>query len=85
MPQLWLVDRVFDDKGMVQLTYATTDGERTFRREFAETRLYRQGTDVTAAVEAEASDLQATAPDDVEAYAAEASRMAAEHDPDDPV
>lgn len=84
MPTLWLVDRTYDDKGMVKLTYATPDGTETVRTEFAEQRL-QMGRDVTAAREADADDVTETDAEDVERFAAEATRMAERHDPDDPV
>lgn len=85
MVQLWMVDRTYDDKGMVRVTYATTDGERTFQREFAEQQLYRKGHSVTAAVHVEEDRVHETPADEKAQFAAEASRMAETHDPDDAI
>lgn len=84
MPRVWLVDRQFDSKGLVRLTYATTDGERMQTTEIAQQRLFTGGS-VTAGREADESDLSPTDPEDVERFAREASQMADEHDPDDEV
>ncbi|QHS16818.1 hypothetical protein [Halopenitus persicus] len=84
MPTLWLVDREFDSKGLVRLTYATTDGERTYTKELAEQRLYASGG-VTAATEVDEDALEAAAEAERERFAAEAQRMAADHDPDETV
>ncbi|WP_280535297.1 hypothetical protein [Halopenitus sp. POP-27] len=84
MPTLWLVDREFDSKGLVRLTYATTDGDRTYTKELAEQRLYASGG-VTAATEVEADALEAADPADEDRFAAEARRMAADHDPDETI
>jgi hypothetical protein len=89
MTTLWLVDREFDSKGLVRLTYATTDGERVHTKEIAEQRLY-MGDGVTAAIETgedgadeDLSTVDAEA--DRDRFRTEARRMAADHDPDDRV
>lgn len=84
MPQLWLVDRTYDDKGMVRLTYATPDGDRTYFTEFAEQRL-QMGRDVTAAVDVDPNDLEETGGADADSFAEMATEMAEKHDPDDVV
>ena len=84
MTQVWLVDRQFDSKGLVRLTYATTDGERVHTKELAEQRLVT-GAGITAARDVEETALGETDPDEVERFATEASRMAEEHEPDDTV
>lgn len=84
MTTVWLVDRQFDSKGLVRLTYATTDGERMHTKELAEQRLVT-GDGVTAGREVEETALGETPADEVERFAAEASKMAAEHDVDDTV
>ncbi|GAB3420752.1 hypothetical protein GCM10027435_23870 [Haloparvum alkalitolerans] len=84
MPRVWLVDRQFDSKGLVRLTYATTDGERMHTTEIAQQRLVT-GRGVTAGREVDGSDLAATDPENVERFAREADRMAEEHDLDDEV
>ena len=84
MTTVWLVDRQFDSKGLVRLTYATEDGERVHTKELAEQRLVT-GDGVTAARDVDESALGESPDDEVERFAAEASRVAAEHDPDDVV
>jgi hypothetical protein len=82
--RVWLVERTYsdDEQNIVILTYATPDGERYFRKERSLTS-FDDVRDTTAAVDATPENLGTTAPDDREAYAAEARRMAAEHDPKD--
>jgi len=83
--QLWLVDRTYTDKGLVTLVYATTDGERRFRRQRSVNAL-RQSGGVTAAITADPDDLQPVEePETRERYAEEAARMAERHEPDEPV
>lgn len=85
--RVWLVERTYsdDEQNLIILTYATTDGERYFRKEraltsFSETR----GT--TAAVDAEPGNIGTVDdPELREQYATEAQRMAESHDPDDPI
>ncbi|MBP1922623.1 hypothetical protein J2751_001636 [Halorubrum alkaliphilum] len=84
MTEVWLVDRQFDSKGLVRLTYATEDGERVHTKELAEQRLVTGGG-VTAGRDVDASALGETDPEEIERFAAEASRMAAEHALDDTV
>jgi len=84
MTTVWLVDRQFDSKGLVRLTYATEDGERTHTKELAEQRLVTGGG-ITAGREVDETALGETPADEVERFAAEASKMAAEHDLDDAV
>lgn len=81
--QVWLVERTYTDRDLVVLVYATPDGRRSLRKELASTMLAR--TTVTAAVEAEPSDLGAVEPGTRERYAAEVRRVRADHDPDDPI
>jgi len=82
--RVWLVDRTYSDKGMVNLVYATTDGDRYLRRQLSEHMLTR--TDVTAAREVDPGRLEQVTDDEKrERFAAEASRMADRHDPDDAV
>jgi hypothetical protein len=82
--RVWLVERTYsdDEQNIIILTYATTDGERYFRKERALTS-FSDVRDTTAAVEVSPTDLGSVDPDRVDAYAAEARRMAASHDPDD--
>ena len=84
MTTVWLVDRQFDSKGLVRLTYATEDGERMHTKELAEQRLVTGGG-VTAGREVDESALGESPTEEVERFAAEASKMAAEHDLDETV
>ncbi len=80
----WLVEREFDDKGMMRLVYATPDGSRCLLRERSAAQLGRY--DVTAGIDAEAERLSPVADSDRrERYASEADRMADRHDPGDTV
>ncbi|MCU4717079.1 hypothetical protein [Halapricum hydrolyticum] len=85
--RVWLVERTYsdDEQNLIILIYATVDGKRYFRKERALTSFTGDSRETTAALEVESDKLGTTDPDDRPRYAAEASRMAAEHDPDDPV
>ena len=83
--RVWLVERTYsdDEQNIVILVYATPDGERYFRKERALTS-FGDVRDTTAAVDADPSNLGAvTDADERERFASEATRMAANHDPDD--
>ncbi|WP_323192246.1 hypothetical protein [Halostella sp. PRR32] len=83
--QVWLVERTYsdDEQNMIILTYATTDGERYFRKERALTS-FGDVRETTAAVDADLDNLgSVNDPDLQEQYAVEAQRMADIHDPDD--
>jgi hypothetical protein len=83
---LWLVERDYNDKGLIELVYATTDGERVRRRARAPAALQRRGSAVTAAIDADADTLDSVDDADLrERYAKEATRMADQHDPDEAV
>lgn len=84
MTTVWLVDREFDSKGLVRLTYATVDGERMHTKELAERRLVT-GDGVTAGREVDETALGESPAEEVERFASEASKMAADHDLDDVV
>jgi len=84
MTEVWLVDREFDSKGLVRLTYATTDGTRMHTKEVAERRLL-MGDGVTAARTVEESALGETPTEAIERFATEATRMQTEHDADETV
>lgn len=82
--RLWLVDREYDARQTVSLTYASEDGERYYRRQASVELLGRKPA--TAAVDRPASDLERVGNDETkERYAAEARRMAERYDPDDEV
>ena len=68
---------------MIILTYATPDGKRDFRKERALTS-FGDVRDTTAAVDVDPENLGSVDDSEmVEQYAAEAQRMAEQHDPDD--
>jgi hypothetical protein len=79
----WLVERSYDDRGLVSLTYATPDGERHQRREVSMNVLRR--SPATAARDVDAVDLEPVPEGDRERYAAEAARVQENHDPDDEI
>jgi hypothetical protein len=82
--RVWLVDRTYSDKGMVSLVYATVEGDRYLRRQLSEGMLTR--TDVTAGMDVDPERLEPVADDEErERFAAEATRIAERHDPDDAV
>lgn len=77
----WLVDREYDDKGLVTVVYATPDGERRRRFQWAASSLARR--DVTAAIDVDPDTLDPAPEEHRERYATEADRMAEDHAPDD--
>lgn len=78
----WLVERSYDDKGMVDLVYATPDGERRYHRQLAADRLLQAS--VTAARDVEVDDLASVEePDTRERYRTEVERVSDNHDPDE--
>lgn len=80
----WLVERTFDDKGLVRFVYATPDGTRYHLRERSPARL--GSDDVTAAIDIADDQLEPVEDEDRrEWYASEAERMATNHDPDDTI
>lgn len=82
--QVWLVERLVDDRDMVTLTYATPDGARAETRQFARSHLERSPP--TAADTVSADDLEpVTDPATRERYAAEVDRIRNSHGPDDTV
>ncbi len=81
--RIWLVDRVYSDKGMLNLVYATTDGQRHLRKQLSEQMVMR--TDVTAAIKVDADRLEPTRDDERDRYAEAASKTARTHDPDETV
>lgn len=77
----WLVDRTYDDKGLIRLTYAPVDG----RGQYVIERAAARGGDASAAVEIEESKLESISEDRHERYVNEADRMAQRHDPDETI
>lgn len=83
--RVWLVERTLsdDEQNIIVHEYATSDGERYYREERAVTSA-ANARPTTAAVDVDPRNLGPVLDDDErERYATEASRMAAEHDPDD--
>ena len=82
--RVWLVERGYNNRDLIVLKYATAEGDRLFRRELAAQAIDMDG--VTAAKDVSPDNLEAVTETDVrERYAAEARRMADEHDPDDTI
>jgi hypothetical protein len=85
MPLVWLVERDVDSRNLVTLTYATPDGDEAYVRQTSLDTLHRHGG-VTAGVDVDADRMDAVDDDETrERYAAEATKMAERHDPDDEV
>ena len=82
MTRVWLVDRDVDSRNLVTMTYATPDGERAFSRQAALDSLARRDAP-TAAVDVDDRLDPVDDPETAERYAAEAQRVAEEHDPED--
>ncbi|ARS90048.1 hypothetical protein [Natrarchaeobaculum aegyptiacum] len=83
--RVWLVERTYsdDEQNLIILVYATPDGRQYFRKERALPSL-EAARETTAAVTAAPENLGSVDdPDLRERYATEATRMAAEHEPDD--
>lgn len=77
----WLVYREHTDKGMLNVVYATMDGDRVLRKQ----RSMNSG-DPTVAVEANVENLEAVEDSqERQQYADEVRRMRDRHDPDDRV
>jgi len=86
--RVWLVERTYsdDEQNLIILVYATPDGRRYHRRERALTSFTGEGRETLAALDVPESDLGTVEdPEERERYAAEAQRMADEHDPGDAV
>jgi hypothetical protein len=78
--RVWLVERDYDDRGLVSLVYATPDGERALRRELSARMLQRNPT--TAGREVPVADLAPVPEGDRDRYRREAARVRENHDPD---
>ncbi len=85
--RVWLVERTYsdDEQNLIILTYATPDGEQYFRKERALTSFTGAARETTAAVDVSPDNLGVVDDEFQAQYAAEASRMAERHDPDDPI
>ncbi|WP_435065647.1 hypothetical protein [Halobaculum sp. EA56] len=84
--RVWLVERTYgdDELNLVILVYADESGERYFRKERALTSFADERETPVSLVVAP-DELGATEPADRERYAAEATRMAAVHGPEDSI
>ncbi|WP_410766141.1 hypothetical protein [Haloferax sp. DFSO60] len=83
--RLWLVERSYDDRDLIILVYATTDGEYALQKELAAAVMHQRRMATTAAIEASKDDLSPVSEDRQEQYAQEATKMAEKHDPDDEI
>lgn len=82
--RVWLVERDYDDKGLVKLVYATPDGNAHLTRELSQQMLRR--SPVTAAMTVDRDRLEPVVDTETrDRYDAEADRMIAAHEPDDEV
>lgn len=80
----WLVEREYDDKGLVRLVYATPDGSRRLVSERSARML--SGTRVTAARDVDPERLEdVEEPDERERYAREVDRVRGRHEPDEAI
>ncbi len=80
----WLVERDYDDKGLVRLVYATPAGDRRIVQERSAAMLSR--TEVTAAIDADPDRLEPVTDEATrDRYRTEVDRMADRHDPDEAV
>lgn len=80
----WFVERNYTNRDLIVLTYATPEGDRSFRRELAAGAI--DSMTVTAAEDVDPDNLEAVDdPETRERYADEVERVRAEHDPDDEV
>ena len=88
--QVWMVERTFseDSPNILVVVYATTDGTRYLRKEWAYNRFGKTAAapSVTAARTVDPDRLVPVGDRETqERYAAEALRMMERHDPGDPV
>lgn len=83
--QVWLVERSYGaDEDLVTLVYATPDGDRHVTHQFSQVLLRKK--EITAAETVPDDRLEPVRdPETRDRYAAAASSLAADHDPDDPV
>jgi hypothetical protein len=80
----WFVERDYNDRDLIILTYATPEGDRAFRKELASQVIDKMT--VTAAEDVDPDNLESIDdPETRERYAAEAARVSNEHDPDDEI
>ncbi len=77
----WLVERTYDDKGLIRLVYAPTDGSGRYVTE----RAAASGVEATAAIEIDPEKLSPIEEENRERYESEAERMRSRHDPEESV
>jgi hypothetical protein len=78
----WLVERTYDDKGLIRIAYAPSDGTGRYVTEKAAA----SDPDVTAAIDVEPGKLEGIDDEPTrERYVEEAARMADRHEPDETV
>ncbi len=86
--RVWLVERTYgdDEQNLIILTYATPDGEQTFRKERALTSFTGDERGTKAALNVSETNCHSVDdPEKREQYATEAARMAEKHDPNDEI
>lgn len=82
--QCWLVDREYDDRNLVTLTYATPDGTEQRVLQRSSTLLERRPA--TAAITVDPTELTPVTDDDTrDRYANEVTRVKTTYDPDDTI
>jgi len=80
----WLVERDYDDKGLVRLVYATPDGERRLVSERSAAMLRDRG--VTASMDLGPDRLEAVTDEATsDRYREEVERVRERHDPDEEI
>ena len=80
----WLVERDYDDKGLVRLVYASPDGEHRLVSERSAAMLRDRG--VTASVDVDPDRLEAvTEGATIDRYHEEVERVRARHGPDEEI
>lgn len=80
----WMVERAMNDKGLVELVYATPDGERAYRRHRSQASVVR--SPVTAAKDVDADQLEPVEDEATrERYAREVERTTEQYAPDDEI
>ena len=78
----WLVERDYDDKGLVRLVYATPDGDRRLVSERSAAMLRDRG--VTASMDVDPDRLEVVADEATrERYHEEVERVRGQHGPDE--
>jgi hypothetical protein len=85
--RVWLVERTYsdDEQNLVILVYATPNGKQYLRKERALTSFTGPARETHAALDVVSDRLAATDRDERERYAAEAARMAENHDAEDSI